>query len=125
MSIVGVGTDIVSVDRFTISAESQRLLSRVFTAAEREYCLAQVLPAQHFAARFAAKEATIKAVCSILPGLLVTQVEVHKAEGSRSPQVRLISGPMLPDNILLHISISHSETSATAFAVAEDIGLKE
>lgn len=65
MRIVGVGIDLVEVSRFRESLErfGHRLSDRLFTAGEQAYCLqhGQGHRPQHFAARFAAKEAWIKA----------------------------------------------------------------
>ncbi len=58
-----IGIDIIENERFARALERRpRLAERVFTAAEREYCLSRPNPAQHFAARFAAKEAVGKAL---------------------------------------------------------------
>ena len=119
MSIVGVGVDIESISRFEESENSDRLRARVFTEGEITYCLAQAKPARHFAARFAAKEATVKALHSVLPGLLITQLELYKDVGSPAPLIRLIGTPILPDNITLSVSLSHADTHAIAFVVAE------
>ena len=58
-----IGIDIIENERFARALEKRPLLAeRVFTASEREYCLSRPNPAQHFAARFAAKEAVGKAL---------------------------------------------------------------
>ncbi|MDB4687288.1 holo-ACP synthase [Akkermansiaceae bacterium] len=63
MKVIGIGIDVVEVDRIKSSLEefSERFLSRVFTRLEREYCQKQKMPELHLAARFAAKEAIAKA----------------------------------------------------------------
>ena len=63
MKVIGIGIDVVEVDRLKSSLEefSERFLNRVFTESEREYCQKQVRPELHLAARFAAKEAIAKA----------------------------------------------------------------
>ena len=62
--IVGIGVDVVSIDRIRafLGRTGERGRSRLFTAAELEYCLGKADPAESFAARFAAKEAYFKAV---------------------------------------------------------------
>ena len=62
--IFGVGIDLVRISRMeaAIGRWGGRLMDRLFTAREQEYCLRYRQPAPHFAARFAAKEATIKAL---------------------------------------------------------------
>lgn len=63
MKVIGIGIDVVEVDRVKSSLEefSERFLTRVFTKLEREYCQKQKMPELHLAARFAAKEAIAKA----------------------------------------------------------------
>jgi holo-[acyl-carrier protein] synthase len=62
--ISGIGTDIVAIERFQrfVDQNSTALLQRIFTARERAYCSARKNSAACFAARFAAKEAFLKAL---------------------------------------------------------------
>jgi holo-[acyl-carrier protein] synthase len=62
--IVGLGVDIVDVARVArlIAAHGERALQRLFTPNEAAYCTSKLRPAQHFAARLAAKEAAFKAL---------------------------------------------------------------
>jgi holo-[acyl-carrier protein] synthase len=63
MAVLGLGTDLARVSRFRrfVEAGKVALLERLFTADERAYALAKADPAPHLAARFAAKEAGMKA----------------------------------------------------------------
>jgi holo-[acyl-carrier protein] synthase len=63
MAVAGLGTDLVQVARFRrfLDEGKQSLLERLFTAGERAYALAKADPAPYLAARFAAKEAGMKA----------------------------------------------------------------
>lgn len=63
MAIVGLGTDLSRASRFRTFLEKRKvsLLEKLFTAAEREYAGGKSDPAPHLAARFAAKEACLKA----------------------------------------------------------------
>src|SRR5690349_6824514 len=61
---MNVGVDIVEIDRVRRSVRNPRFLSRVFTPQEVAYCRSRKNSAQHFAVRFAAKEAVWKAVAS-------------------------------------------------------------
>lgn len=63
MKVIGIGIDVVEVDRIKSSVEkfSERFLNRVFTESEQKYCYKQKMPELHLAARFAAKEAIAKA----------------------------------------------------------------
>lgn len=64
MAIMGIGTDIVDVARIEKLLRDKRdeFLARVFTPEEVAYCDGKARPAIHFAARFAAKEALMKAI---------------------------------------------------------------
>ena len=77
---MGVGVDVVEIDRFADTlARRPRLAERCFTPAEAAYCASQRFPPQHFAARFAAKEAVGKAL-----GIGMTrwrEVEVARGAG--------------------------------------------
>src|ERR1035437_2844176 len=61
-----IGVDIVEIDRIARSVKNPRFLKRVFTASEVAYCRARKNSAQHFAVRFAAKEAVWKAIASAI-----------------------------------------------------------
>ena len=72
--VVGVGIDLIEIDRVAaVLARQPRFAERCFTDAERAYCMSRKFPPQHFAARFAAKEAVGKA----------TGNEELQAEGQR------------------------------------------
>src|SRR5512138_1893790 len=62
--IFGTGIDIVAISRFErfVAENNVLLLERLFTPHEREYCAARKRSAQHYALRFAAKEAFVKAL---------------------------------------------------------------
>ena len=62
--IVGIGTDIAEVDRIRLAVEryGERFTHRLYTEAERNYALRKANWAERFAARFAAKEAGMKAI---------------------------------------------------------------
>ena len=103
--ILGVGVDVVEIDRFAAAlARRPRLAERCFTPAEAGYCLRRRFPAQHFAARFAAKEAVGKAL-----GIGMT----------RWREVEVVRGRGAPSMERVHVSLTHGRDSAVAFAVAE------
>ena len=62
--ILGIGTDIIEIDRIqkVIDRHGERFLSKLFTEKERAYCHRYRDPIAHFAGRFAAKEAILKAL---------------------------------------------------------------
>jgi holo-[acyl-carrier protein] synthase len=122
--VVGVGLDLTPVDRI------ERLLAgryggrfelKVFTDAERAYCRARADAAQHFAARFAAKEATLKAL-GVPPGLSWHELEVA-SPGGRRPEMRLAGEAARAMKALgvarLHLSITHAGGQAAAVVIAE------
>ncbi|HEY3330773.1 MAG TPA: holo-ACP synthase [Capsulimonadaceae bacterium] len=126
MAIIGIGTDLVEASRFRADLVSEKLLLRVFTPAEREYCSTQRFPELHLAARFAAKEATVKALSSLYPKLVVSQIEVVRLP-SGAGEIHLVRGaasqppPLLDADIRLHVSLSHAGWYATATVVAERV----
>jgi len=60
--IKGLGTDLVEVSRMALKINKPKFLALAFTKSEINYCELKKNPAQHFAARFAAKEAYMKAI---------------------------------------------------------------
>jgi holo-[acyl-carrier protein] synthase len=120
--IIGIGIDLVKIDRIDKAGKNQSgFLERVFTARERAYCSRQKFPAQHYAGRFAAKEAVLKAIgTGWSAGVKWTDIEVLHGDGG-GPIVN-ISGRIkdLMDlrgvkQILL--SYSHDEGYAVAHVV--------
>lgn len=111
-----VGIDIIENERFAQALERHpRLVERVFTPAEAAYCRSRPNPVQHFAARFAAKEAVGKALGT---GVLCWR-EIEISSGGR-PSVR-ISGSMQQaarqiNAGPLSLSLSHSRTVTVAVA---------
>ncbi len=81
--IIGIGIDLVMIERIHKARTSHSgFLERVFTESEREYCSKQKFPSQHYAARFAAKEALLKAVgTGWSAGVKWTDMEVLHGEG--------------------------------------------
>lgn len=118
--IVGVGVDVMEIDRFEASlARRPRLAERCFTEGERAYCAAKPYPPQHYAARFAAKEAVGKAL-----GRGMTRWrEVEVVRGRGAPAVALHGHYAAWAERLgvtrIHLSITHSRGVAVAVAIAE------
>lgn len=122
-SIIGIGTDIVEIDRIKLAVErsGNRFLERVYTSAEIAYCQARHDRIASYAARFAAKEAVLKAVGSGLAGCRWVEVEILRSQGG-APEVLLHGGAAAlaarRGIESFHISLSHSREFAVAFAVA-------
>jgi holo-[acyl-carrier protein] synthase len=124
MQIVGVGTDIIECVRIRqlIERHGEVFLTRVFTEREISYCQSRRNATEHFAGRFAAKEAVLKCLgTGMSKGLCWTEIEVRN-EPNGQPKVtihgatREITRRLKISDFL--ISISHCRSYATAFATA-------
>ena len=123
--IRGIGVDIIEIDRIraSIGAADGRFLDKVFTEGEIAYCSARPNAEQHYAARFAAKEAVSKALATGWSGTFRWKdVEVSNAP-SGQPEVTLHGelGRALAGARLL-VSLSHSDSHVVAVAVIEEPG---
>jgi holo-[acyl-carrier protein] synthase len=119
MTVIGIGTDIVECLRVAkmIERHGELFLTRVFTPHEIDYCTARKAATQHYAGRFAAKEAVLKALgTGWTRGIHWRDIEVQNEMGGR-PKITL-SGAARQLGDRLHISISHCRTHATAYALA-------
>jgi len=123
-NILGLGLDATDIDRIadTIERYGERFLRRVFTDGEVAYCTRRKVPAIHFAGRFAAKEAAMKALgTGHSRGVLWKDVEVFRMGGP--PQLRLhgaaarIAEQMGVQRALL--TITHSDTLAMAQVILQ------
>ena len=114
--IAGIGTDIIEVSRIRRALERRNGFAfRVFTPAEREYCLAGGDSSQRFAGRFAAKEAVAK---SLGTSLSWQDVEILAGESGK-PIVRLMNGAAeIAAGRRILVSISHCRSHAVAYAMA-------
>src|SRR5688572_18825476 len=105
--VTGIGIDLVEIERFERAKPG--LLKRLFTPAETRYCARQSRPAQHYAARFAAKEAALKAIGTGLTARMRWRdVEVLR---DKTGQVSLkVSGEIRrkAPGVTWHLSMSHS-----------------
>ncbi len=127
--ILGIGTDIVDIDRI-----KEKILNRegfcdlVFSKEEIAYCEKIKNPFQSYAARFAAKEAFLKALGT---GLLVT-IELHQIEvkNETSGKPTIICSTTLNEKINqildtskfnVHLSLSHTTETAIAFVIIESV----
>ena len=112
-----VGVDIVENSRFTPEVlEDKLFMEKYFTEREREYCFSQANPAQHFAARFAGKEAVVKALCGFGIRCRLWDVEIVSSD-TGAPIVKLCDNLYDVNNLDVKISISHSDMSSIAFVM--------
>jgi len=124
MNALGIGTDIVETLRIAqmIERHGELFLGRVFTPHEIAYCSVRKAATQHYAGRWAAKEAVLKALgTGWAKGITWTDVEVRNEPGGQ-PRIVLGGGAReIADQLGIGdvlISISHCRTHATAFAIA-------
>lgn len=124
--IVGTGIDIVEVPRVAQAIErfGDRFLRRIFTAAEIKYCQSKRNAAERFAARFAAKEAALKAIgTGWKKGVAWTDVEVRRESGGR-PTISFSGAAGAHAHALgmkrASLSLSHTAEMATAQVILED-----
>jgi holo-[acyl-carrier protein] synthase len=126
MAVIGIGTDIVECLRIAqmIERHGELFLQRVFTRGEIEFCSSRKAATQHYAGRWAAKEAVLKALGTGL-GSGVRWIDIEIRNDHAGTPVLALGGrareicEQLGARRLL-ISISHCRTHATALVVAED-----
>lgn len=128
LPVRGIGVDLVYLPRMraTIERWRERFLTRVFTEAEIAYCQSRRDPVQHFAARFAAKEAGLKALGTGLRlGVRWRELEVQRQRGQapvlvlsgRSREIGRARGGA--DRLLLALTHDGDYAMAQAMLVAE------
>lgn len=124
MKVIGIGTDITETDRIAdmIERHGDLFVQRVYTPYEIEYCSVRKASTQHYAGRWAAKEAVLKAIgTGWARGIRWVDVEVQNEVGGK-PHIVITGGAkevceqLGIDKVM--ISISHCRTYATAYAVA-------
>lgn len=132
MTILGIGLDLVTISEFAeqLQRSGTTMLRESFTAGERRYCQSkQTDPARSFAARWAAKEAVLKAWASSRfarspqigdnPYPLIEVV--NDAWGRPSIKLHGLAAEFLP-RVRVHLSLTHDGDTAAAMVVLEDPG---
>lgn len=120
----GIGVDIIEIDRVSqvLARRGSAFVRHVFLDTEAAYCDSRRQPARHYAARFAAKEAVVKAL-AVKRGMtfLWKDIEIARSEEG-APSVRLTGRALLLATergvSAIHVSLSHSDTHAVAMATA-------
>ena len=120
--MIGIGVDLCEIDRMRAAlARTPRLRGRLFTDDEQAYCDRRPDPTERYAARFAAKEAVLKAMGVGVGACKWREIEVARAE-SGAPSVVLHGGARrLADERGIHewrLSMTHTHRVAEAIAVA-------
>jgi holo-[acyl-carrier protein] synthase len=120
--VSGIGIDLIEIGRLERALERRpRLAERLFTEAELANARQRLRPGRHLAARFAAKEAAMKALGVPLPA---RQIEVEG--GAReAPTLRLhgrAADLTAARRLQLQVSLTHSQEMAAAVVLAEPAG---
>ena len=123
---VGLGLDVVEIARMErILARTPSFAAKVFSEQERAYCDATAHPATHYATRFAAKEAVVKALGNgFSGGVGVRDIEVRRNAKGRPYVVLAGRARTIADSIGLRempisLSFTHAEAVACAMAITE------
>ena len=121
--IIGIGTDVVEIDRIASSIErfGNRFLEKILTRQERDHLPTR--PTNHVAGRFAAKEACVKALgTGFSQGIGFKNIDVVSLD-SGQPTI-VLNGPALERSASLHVhrihlSITHGRDIASAMVILE------
>jgi holo-[acyl-carrier protein] synthase len=122
--IFGIGTDLIEVERVADKMEKkQGFKELVFSADEIIYCEARTYKYEHYAARFAAKEAFLKAIgTGWRNGTAFNEIEIYNDEEGK-PEIRFhgLTAKTIADLKLgkIFVSLSHLKTMACAMVVIE------
>lgn len=116
--LLGIGTDIIEVQRIKKSISNNAFFYRFFTESERTYISSKknIHIEQTAAGIFCAKEACVKAIGTGFSGLRPSQIEIYR-EASGRPRIRIIGNKNF-SALKFDLSISHTKEYATAFVVA-------
>jgi holo-[acyl-carrier protein] synthase len=121
-AVLGAGVDLCEVDRMRrVLARTPGFAARVFTDDEQAYCRARRDPAERFAARFAAKEAVLKAMGVGLGACAFRDIEVVRAEsGAPSLALHGAAAELAAARGIArwHVSLSHTSVVAEALVIA-------
>ena len=120
--IVGIGVDAVEIDRFRRSLErTPSMKTRLFTHEELEYVEPHDDPTASLAARFAAREAVMKAMGVGLGAFEFHDVWVQRAESGQPALAVTGRAAQIATELGVtdwHLSITHTETTAIAYVIA-------
>ena len=128
MASASIGVDMLEISRMEKTLERRpSFATRVFTQEERDYCASKARPAQHYAARFAAREAVLKVLgTGFSRGIGLADVSVHNNEAGRPEAV--LKGRALQiaeeqgiHEIALSLSYTHDVAVASAVAITEEV----
>lgn len=112
---LSVGVDIENIERFSSLEynKNMKFYNDIFTKKEVKYCLSKPNPYQHFAVRFAGKEAVIKLLSSF--GIKTAFKNIEILAKNKIPLVNILDSKI--KNLEIFISMSHCKDQAVAFVV--------
>ncbi len=117
--ILGIGVDIIEIDRVVLATKNQRFIKKCFTQAEQKFCEKHK---KSYASNFAAKEAFVKAVGTGFGKISPIMVEVLRDTKGR-PYINLYDYAKEYATLLgvskIHVSISHNKSDVIANVVLE------
>lgn len=119
--IAGIGTDIVETDRIAKAIEKEQgFRELLFSKNEIAYCESKTNKYQHYAARFAAKEAFFKAIgTGWKNGTAFNEVEIVNNKNGK-PELLLLGKTAITIGVMkIHVSLSHIKSTATAVVLVE------
>jgi len=120
--VAGLGVDIVEIDRMRDALKRRpKMRERLFSEAERAYCDDRNRPEIHYAMRFAAKEAVLKALGTGFSGMRFTDVEVMRDDRGRPMPILHGRAAEIAEErrvVEMHLSLSFTHATAVASAVA-------
>jgi len=111
---MGIGIDIIKIERMRMLSKDPNALSKIFTPDEIKYCAKMAVPDEHLAARFAAKEAVIKAATSVGKNLKFTDIEILNSKNGNP--IAVVKSKKFHSNFHVTISLSHEKEFAIAAA---------
>ena len=126
--IIGIGTDIIEIERVRRAVQSEHFKQKVFTVDEQNYCESRGMQsAASYAARFAAKEAFFKALGT---GIFTSLTEVETLnDNAGKPEIFLYgNAKTFAENLgvkKIFVSLSHCKNFATAFVILENNFLED
>lgn len=123
MTVIGIGIDLVDIERFRRSLErTPTMRARLFTPVELADLAGRSDPVPGLAARFAAREAVMKALGLGLGAFGFHDVWVERAE-SGAPSLHFAGTALALSDLAgvsrWHLSLTHSDTTAAAYTIAE------
>lgn len=122
MTVVGIGIDLVDIERFRRSLErTPSMRTRIFTDIELAYVAPQVDPVPSLAVRFAAREAVMKALGVGLGAFGFHEAWVERAESGQPSLVLTGRAAALAHQagvVTWHLSLTHSDATAAAYVIA-------